>query len=539
MIPFYALPLCWLLAAPFQLQTSLLSAESLKQVDDAAAVIRRLSPEVSAWRARPEAADIGQAAALIQAYGQVGRTQDAEALFAWLCRATPLSQQWLEKRPEFAAMRAATVYPRLSARVQQETKLAEKLWGPSRYPFEETLSVEKRLYGLSLVWSEIKYGFPHFDKVPELDWNQAYQETIPQVIAAENTLSYYRVLKRLVARLKEGHTHIAFPWELVDRTRRRPAFRTDLVENRVLVTELADDAALPPEIRVGTEITAIDGIPVMQYAETNVVPYFRSSTPQGTRLSVFQMGLLEGPLDQPIQLQVVTADGATREVRVTRGEDHRFQRPAVTWRRIGEMGYLAVNTFGREEVKEAVAKALTALKDTKGLIIDVRKNGGGNSGWWMVGHLAETYHQTQWATRSYRPVLRPWGMPRLTWYEVPAKVVPATQQPRYRAPVVVLSGAYTASAAEDFLASFQASGRGVIFGEASAGATGQPMLQALPGGGYVRFCVKRDRTPTGQAIVGRGIVPNRTILATVEDIRTGFDRPLEAALTHLAAEAAL
>ncbi|MBO1319456.1 S41 family peptidase [Acanthopleuribacter pedis] len=507
--------------------------------DVALATIHRLEPLVDAWQKRPEAVEIEQVTELIHAYGQVGRGPDAEALFTWLCEATPVTPQWLEEQPGLAEVRGASRYPSLLAKVQEETKLAERIWGPQHYPYVAKLPLTERLFGLSLVWSELKYGFPHFDKVPDLDWDQAYRDAIPEVTAAEDTLTYYRVLKRLVARLQEGHTHVAYPWDLVDQTRRRPAFLTELVENRVLVTELAEGAELPAEIRVGSEILAIDGVPVLQYAAEQVAPYFGASTPQSVRKSIFQMGVLEGPLDKPINLQVAAADGVRHAVQVRRGKDHAFPRPALSWRRIGEMGYIAINTFGDRLTEEAVAEAVAALKDSKGLIIDVRKNGGGNSGWWVVGHLAPEYYKTPWAVRAYRPVLRPWGWPRLTWYEEPAKLETSEQQPRYAGPVVVLAGAATASAAEDFLAAFKAAKRGPIFGQASSGATGQPLLKGLPGGGYVRFCVKRDRTPDGQPIVGRGIPADRTILPTVDDIRSGFDRPLQAALQHLAEAASL
>ena len=48
------------------------------------------------------------------------------------------------------------------------------------------LSIPERLYGLSLIWKEAAYNFAFFDRIPELDWDAAYREYIPQAIAAED-----------------------------------------------------------------------------------------------------------------------------------------------------------------------------------------------------------------------------------------------------------------------------------------------------------------------------------------------------------------
>jgi hypothetical protein len=42
------------------------------------------------------------------------------------------------------------------------------------------LSVAEKVYGLSLFWKEVSYNFAYFDQVPDLDWDSAYQEFIPQ-----------------------------------------------------------------------------------------------------------------------------------------------------------------------------------------------------------------------------------------------------------------------------------------------------------------------------------------------------------------------
>jgi hypothetical protein len=48
-----------------------------------------------------------------------------------------------------------------------------------------TLSVAERVFGLSRIWNPPTTIFAFFGRVPDLDWDAAYQEYLPQVMAAE------------------------------------------------------------------------------------------------------------------------------------------------------------------------------------------------------------------------------------------------------------------------------------------------------------------------------------------------------------------
>ena len=74
-----------------------------------------------------------------------------------------------------------------------------------------TLSNEEKLYGLSKFWQEVNYNFAFFDQVPDLDWDEAYREFIPKVLATKNDFEYYRTLQRFCALLKDGHTNVYIP----------------------------------------------------------------------------------------------------------------------------------------------------------------------------------------------------------------------------------------------------------------------------------------------------------------------------------------
>ncbi|HKG92046.1 MAG TPA: S41 family peptidase, partial [Gemmatimonadaceae bacterium] len=56
----------------------------------------------------------------------------------------------------------------------------------------------------------------------------------------------------------------------------------------------------------------------------------------------------------------------------------------------GNIGYLRIDTFGSDSVSYHVRRAMTRLKDTDGLIVDLRYNGGGNTNLGLLAMLVDT-----------------------------------------------------------------------------------------------------------------------------------------------------
>jgi hypothetical protein len=144
----------------------------------------------------------------------------------------------------------------------------------------EPLSEAQRIAGLSLFWSEARYNFANFDHVPELDWNQTYLNFLPRVIAAKSLHDYYDVLMQLAPLLRDSHTNIYLPRSIQDQFWARPPIATALVQNRVVITWIADPDLAAKGIHVGDEILTVDGVEVHRYAKERVEPYVSSSTRQ-------------------------------------------------------------------------------------------------------------------------------------------------------------------------------------------------------------------------------------------------------------------
>lgn len=429
--------------------------------------------------------------------------------------------------------RAATVVGRMkvAARLAAAPGLATS--------YRSTLPVDERIAGLSQIWSTARAGFVWFDHVPELDWDRAYRDALPRVIATADTASYYRELMRFVALLHDGHSNVYFPKDLADRFSARPGLRTELVEDRVLVIGLSDPALGERGMRVGDEIVAIDGTPVRDYAAREVTPFQSSSTAQDRDIRSYRYALLTGPADRPVALTLRHADGSGATVKAPRSGYTASAIPPTEAFNLRDDG-IAVLT-ARQFENDAAARLMEAHADellsAKGLILDLRGNGGGSSnhGFALLEWLVDMpFQDTRSATRSDDALdhAQHGAATAMHWRTYPIGVLKPGKH-YFHGPVAMLIDARTFSAAEDTAAVFRQMHRGSIVGTASGGSTGQPLLFDLPGGGKARICIKRDTYADGSDFVGVGVLPDVVVAQTVASVRAGSDPTLERAVQIL------
>ncbi|MDQ2821213.1 MAG: S41 family peptidase [Pseudomonadota bacterium] len=459
---------------------------------------------------------------------------EAAQRFAWI----PEALQPLAGDAAFAGLSDTPRFKQILRNGDIAARLAQ---GPaSTVPYQETLSVEQRIAGLTQFWAEARANFAYFDHVPDLDWNQVYLEFLPKVMAATSTRGYYRVLMQLAPLLQDGHTNIYPPKELQDEFFARPPLVAAMVESRVLV-ERIDSPTLAQRIRVGDEIIAIDGVQVQRYAEDRIRPFVSSSTPQDRMLRMYSYQLLAGDARIPVTLTLRDAAGKERQETLARSGYLDVRPPAPFAFRMlpGGVAYIALDHFESDAGVKAFEQALPEILKAKALVIDVRRNGGGASeyGWEVLSYLSRTpiAYAPQYV-RTDQPLQRARGSKILIWQPVDNAGARAFSHPHpqiFDGKVAVLTGAGTFSAGEDFIVAFNTLKRGVTIGETTGGSTGQPLTMPLPGGGTARICIKRDLTPEGRDFVGIGLPPDIVLPPTVASLRSGTDPVLERALLAL------
>ncbi len=418
--------------------------------------------------------------------------------------------------------------------IVNKLKLRQALWKDEAFnsEYQNNLSDDEKVAGLSLLWSQAKYNFANFDHAA-LDWDKTYLEYLQHVKNTNSTLAYYKVLQQFYAQLKDGHSNVYVPQALNNDLYARPPFRTELIEGRVFITQVFSDSLKSTGIAPGTEIISIENQPVLNYGKTQVAPYQSSSTPQDLDVRTYTYALLAGSATKPIVLQLRNSKGKTWNQTVSRTGYHDIKNlsAGLEYKQIGQIGYLTVNNFEDGKIMHQFDSLYTEISKTKGLIIDIRNNGGGSSniGYHILASLTDKPFKTSYSkVPRYIPVIN-----GIQWHEnAPDEWNPNGKQ-YYDKPVVVLISARTFSAAEDFTVAFDYMKRGKMIGQTTGGSTGQPMSFTLPGGGSARICTKHDAYPDGKEFVGIGIAPDISITKTIKDLQAGTDLAKERALQLL------
>lgn len=194
---------------------------------------------------------------------------------------------------------------------------------------------------------------------------------------------------------------------------------------------------------------------------------------------------------------------------------------------------LTIDEFEDTEGTKVLLANLPLVTSSKGLVIDIRANGGGSTPVDLLQVLARgPVRGAMVQTRSYIAADRAKGV-LPGWIDVPPFEVPADPDHHVDVPIAVLTSGRTFSAAEDFVAAFDAMHRGITVGEPTAGSTGQPLFFQLPGGGSARVCTRNDRASDGTVFEGLGLRPTIIVSPTIESLREGTDITVERAASVL------
>jgi hypothetical protein len=185
------------------------------------------------------------------------------------------------------------------------------------------------------------------------------------------------------------------------------------------------------------------------------------------------------------------------------------------------IGYIRLSTFTQGGWIQEFHTVLESFRNTKGLIIDVRNNGGGST------------------TNSDIVVSRFLSGP-LAYGAVfiGGQLQPASQlQPRgpfrYANPVVVLINGVSFSTTEHFAEMMKQISTVTIVGDTTAGGSGAPEYFFLPSGRQIRISMKDFRRYDGIPYEWNGVPPEIRVEQTEEDIKRQRDKQLERAIELL------
>ncbi|MCF6308429.1 MAG: S41 family peptidase [Flavobacteriaceae bacterium] len=429
------------------------------------------------------------------------------------------------------------------------------------------LSKEEKIYGLSKFWQEVNYNFVYLNKVDRIEWDKQYKALISEVQNTQNDYEYYRLLQKFCAFLKDGHTNVWFPKKIQDNV-----LTTDFGDYRLFLSNIDRKAIITKvnkskkdELPIGTEIIKVNGIPAKQFINQNVRPFISSSTVhilddwsikymlQGYINSTFNLEL-KLPNSKTISLKLTHSKSTEKEL-YPEDKTDLFEFKWIN----KDIAYIALNSFSNWDIMDLFSDKLPEIRKAKKLIIDLRKNGGGNGavGREIIKYLTKDtiLYGSKSQSRLHIPVYKAWGkwtnakdtinnawkkQSYLSYhdqyyYDFPYEPYSTSNMDisRIEIPTVILIGHNTASAAEDFLIYADNQENMTKIGEPTFGSTGQPMIFNLPNGGTGRICTKKDTYPDGREFVGYGIKPDIEVKKSFSDYMENKDPVLEKAIEYL------
>ena len=367
-----------------------------------------------------------------------------------------------------------------------------------------------RSLALARLWAGVKSNFVFYSRM-KADWDSLYVATLPQMLAAKDREECRRVMQRMIAHCNDGHT-------FVQGNISKPAtpLLLKMLEDRAYVDDVQSQVLVDMGIRRGMELTHINGIPVKEYGKKNVMPYAAASTNQWrNRITFESYDLLRCAVGEGLRLDFVH-DGRKKSVKYVGGSapfDLLKQKPVISFTEIKKgIGLLTIRDFWRSNIREEFDKAFESISKTKALIVDIRGNGGGNSGnsEYILRHLTDKQIvSSSWKSPMYIPAFASWGR-ELEEYSSKGNVInPIVGKEAYTRPIVLLVDAGTFSAAEDFAVMFMGIRRGEVLGTPTGGSTGNGVRVTLfeDDGSFANICSKHDTAPDGTEFVGYGIRP--------------------------------
>jgi carboxyl-terminal processing protease len=412
-----------------------------------------------------------------------------------------------------------------------------------------TLTREERVVGLATIWSEVKYNYPMWHRHPDLDWGLAFRERVPAALAAQSDWQYYRLLQGFAALVRDSHVGVWMP-DRVRETRGAPPVALWALGDKFVVIGFAATLSAHAGLAPGDEVLALDGRSAAEYAAAEVAPYLPSPTAHFLALGVARF-FLEGPQGSAVTLRLRRPRGEEYDCRLSRSpaaEDAEWTwyeplapRGGVSARTVAPgIGIIAIRTFSYEAVVADFDRELAGLGRLDGLILDLRRNGGGNSGWSdaIIGRLIDSplegMHE-RWP--QYSPALRSWGRGEngtgIVWEERRNAPLEPAGPVSFHGPLLLLTSAATHSAAEDFVGPLKTGRRARTVGGTTAGSTGNPLQVGLPGGGGFSVCTRYMLLPDGAEFIGLGIPPDLPVGITPADIAAGEDPVLERAVAEM------
>jgi hypothetical protein len=330
-------------------------------------------------------------------------------------------------------------------------------------------------------WRAIDEGYAFLERPAE--WREARGRWRPKAVAARARPDLLAALEGAAAELQDDAIVLAAH----NPGSPRPVpfasdvwaewIGADAVITAVRAGSVADSAGLHP----GMVVTAVGGLPVAD-AVAKLLRKSRQADPRARDWALRR--LVAGPWAGILAVDI-RAGKSPRRFELLRTDEPPAATPPLIARRIGEgrdLGYLRIkNNLSDPGLVFHFDAALLHLKETRGLLLDLRETGAGGA-----PAVAEAL-AARFVTTETPWLIRAPGRARDAARTAPARITPRGNF-SYAGPVAILVDRWTAGEGESLAIGMEAAIRATLIGTPMAGLRGDPKEVKLPSSGIgLRF----------------------------------------------------
>jgi tricorn protease len=400
------------------------------------------------------------------------------------------------------------------------------VWGGERIPFIGRVEVDQRKELGNLfdeAWGALKNGF-YDPKMHGVDWDAMRKKYRDWAIDAENKDEFHNVIRQMLAELGASHLGIGGgPRALIAGVPATGYLGIDFAQDpeeggaRRVVGVLEKGPADEAGLRVGDLVTRIGDTELK--ADANLVKLLAGTVGKPLRITYRPRTAAGLEAEKSVDLVPLPA-GRVSELlydawvaRCTRRVEE------ATKTKDGQVGYIHLNQMNIDNLRRFVqtVQQWAANPKIKGMILDVRNNGGGN------------IHQQLIQVLTARPLAR------VTVRGRDPAVQPDTYWDR---PVTLLTNERSFSDAEVFPFMFKEAKCGKVVGMPTAGGVIGTNDITLSDGSTFRVPRTEFRSLDGKDLEGMGIQPDFLVEETPEDRLQGKDPQLDKAIEVVLGEIA-
>lgn len=253
----------------------------------------------------------------------------------------------------------------------------------------------------------------------------------------------------------------------------------------IVISPIKDTPAWKAGLRPKDKIITIEGKPTKDMALDEAVSIIR-----GPRGSMVSMGIIRGKEKEP--------------------KEYSIMRDKITIKSVetdvlpGDIAYIKLNTFENQNASDDMQKALEAMKGkgAKGLILDLRNNGGG-----LLQNAIEI------GSMFIKDGVIVYTIDR----DGKKETISSSGNLIWSKPVVILINESSASASEILAGALHDNNIAKLVGTRSFGKASVQNVKQLEDGSAVLLTIAKYRTPNGTDISKKGIEPDYSVeVPTVE-----------------------